>query len=119
MKVSDQKPGLNPVTAQKPAISQAEVKSSDEALTLDKVSVDRVSVDRVSIDRVSVEPLSPAPDTAALEAARASASSARAARVQEVIKAVQSGQYYPSPKQIANQLITEAEVDARLRALIS
>ncbi len=114
MKVSDQKPGLNPVTAQKPAISQAEVKSSDEAVTLDKVSVDRVS-----IDRVSVEPLSPAPDTAALEAARASASSARAARVQEVIQAVQSGQYYPSPKQIANQLVTDAEVDARLRALIS
>jgi anti-sigma28 factor (negative regulator of flagellin synthesis) len=104
MKVSDQKSGLNPVTAQKPANSQAEVKSSDEASTVDKVSV---------------EPPSPAPDTSALEAARTSASSARSARVQEVIRAVQSGQYYPSPKQIANQLITEAEVDARLRALIS
>ncbi len=43
---------------------------------------------------------------------------ARAARVEEVVAAVRSGQYYPSPQQIAQKLVTEAEVAAQLRALL-
>lgn len=53
---------------------------------------------------------------AAIDALRA-VSTNRAMRVQEIINAVKSGQYFPSPQQIAQQLISEAEVEARLRAM--
>lgn len=43
---------------------------------------------------------------------------ARAARVDEVVNAVRSGQYYPSPQQIAQKLVTEAEVAAQMRDLL-
>lgn len=42
----------------------------------------------------------------------------RAARVQEVVNAVRSGQYYPSPQQIAQEMVTEAETAAELRTLL-
>jgi anti-sigma28 factor (negative regulator of flagellin synthesis) len=61
----------------------------------------------------------PSKDQAALEAVKSAAASGRAARVQEVINAVKSGQYYPSPQQIAQQLVGEAEVEARLRAMLT
>lgn len=67
-------------------------------------------------DKVSVT--TPA-EQAAVDGAKAAVASGRAARVQEIINAVKSGQYYPSPQQIANQLVSEAEVEARLRALMS
>jgi anti-sigma28 factor (negative regulator of flagellin synthesis) len=66
-------------------------------------------------DRVSIT--SPQ-QTAALDAVRSTVASGRVARVQEVINAVKSGQYYPSPQQIAQQLVSEAEVEARLRAML-
>ncbi len=56
---------------------------------------------------------------AAITAARSSLSSSRAARVQEVINAVRSGQYYPSPQQIAQKLVSEAEVEAHVRTLLA
>lgn len=56
---------------------------------------------------------------AALAAVQAMVSSSRAQRIQEVINAVKSGQYYPSPQQIAQQLVSDAEVQARLQALLA
>jgi len=66
-------------------------------------------------DKVTVSTV----DTASLEAARASVSDSRSSRVQEIVNAVRSGQYYPSPQQIAQKLVSEAEVEARLRALLA
>jgi len=56
---------------------------------------------------------------AAVAAVRAMVSSSRAQRIQEVINAVKSGQYYPSPQQIAQQLVGDAEVEARLQAMLA
>ncbi len=67
-------------------------------------------------DKVSV---STPREEAALDAARSSVASSRSARVQEIISAVRSGQYYPSPQQIAQRLVSEAEVEARIRALMA
>jgi anti-sigma28 factor (negative regulator of flagellin synthesis) len=67
-------------------------------------------------DKVSVS--SPR-EEAALDAARSAVASSRSARVQEIISAVRSGQYYPSPQQIAQKLVSEAEVEARIRALMA
>ena len=66
-------------------------------------------------DRVSI---STPQESAAMEAVRATVASGRAQRVQEIINAVKSGQYYPSPQQIAQQLVSQAEIEARLRALL-
>lgn len=66
-------------------------------------------------DKVSVSTI----DSAAVDAARAAVSDSRSSRVQEIINAVRSGQYYPSPQQIAQKLVSEAEVEARLRALLA
>lgn len=42
----------------------------------------------------------------------------RTQRVQDIVSAVRSGQYYPSPQQIAQKMVTEAEVAAELRAML-
>ena len=55
---------------------------------------------------------------AAINTARSIVDSNRASRVEEVVSAVRSGQYYPSPQQIAQKLVNEAEVEAHLRALM-
>lgn len=69
-------------------------------------------------DKVSVEASSKL-DSGAVEAARAAVAASRNDRVQEIVAAVRSGQYYPSPQQIAQKLVSEAEVEARLRALLA
>ncbi|MDP1830384.1 MAG: flagellar biosynthesis anti-sigma factor FlgM [Archangium sp.] len=56
---------------------------------------------------------------AAIQRARATTDASRAQRVEEVVNAVRSGQYYPSPQQIAQKLVSEAEVEAHLRVLLS
>ena len=55
---------------------------------------------------------------AAINLARATVDASRASRVEEVVSAVRSGQYYPSPQQIAQKLVNEAEVEAHLRTLM-
>lgn len=67
-------------------------------------------------DKVSV---SSSLDTGAVDAARAAVAASRNDRVQEIVAAVRSGQYYPSPQQIAQKLVSEAEVEARLRAMLA
>ena len=65
-------------------------------------------------DRVSVNTA----ELAALDAAHATSDAARDAKVQQVIAAVKSGQYYPSPRQIAQQIVSEAEIEAKLRSML-
>jgi anti-sigma28 factor (negative regulator of flagellin synthesis) len=96
MKVNDQKAGqLVPLAAQK-------VGGGDKAVAAgpkEKVSVSKAE----AVD---------------VPQARAMAATARTQRVQEIISAVKRGQYYPSPQQIANQLVAEAEIEARLRSIL-
>lgn len=67
-------------------------------------------------DKVSV---STPQQEAAVQAAVASVAASRSARVQEIVSAIRSGQYYPSPQQIAQKLVSEAEIDARIRAMMN
>ena len=66
-------------------------------------------------DRVSTE------DTARLTAAMATASegagTARAAKLADIEQAVRQGTYRPDPQQIAEQILDDAELAARLQAL--
>ena len=97
MKVNDQKAGqIVPLAAQRAAPAEKAEASSGPK---EKVSVTKAET---HID---------------LPAAQAIGSASRAQRVQQVINAVKNGQYYPSPHQIATQLVSEAEIEARLRAL--
>ncbi|MCU0700539.1 MAG: flagellar biosynthesis anti-sigma factor FlgM [Myxococcaceae bacterium] len=100
MKVNDQKAGqIVPLAAQRAA------SSSEKAPTSATEPTEKVSVSSSS-------------DAVALRAAEGAAAASRAQRVQEIISAVKNGQYYPSPQQIANQLVSEAEIEAKLRALL-
>ncbi|MDP1921590.1 MAG: hypothetical protein Q8L14_35445 [Myxococcales bacterium] len=98
MKVIDQKAGqIVPLAAQRAAAPAQKAEASEGPK--EKVSVSK------------------APDID-LSAAQSAATAGRAQRVQDVIAAVKSGQYYPSPQQIANQLVSQAELEAKLRALL-
>lgn len=97
MKVNDQKAGqIVPLAAQRAAAADR----AEPGGPKEKVSV---STPAVTVD---------------LQQAQGVAAAARQQRVQEIISAVKSGQYYPSPQQIANQLVSQAEIEARLRALL-
>lgn len=54
-----------------------------------------------------------------VEAARAAAGSQRASRLQEIKAQIQSGSYQPSAGEIANRILASAELDARLRVLLT
>ena len=56
---------------------------------------------------------------ATIQGARATVDATRQVRIQEIVSAVRSGQYYPSPQQIAQKLVNEAEVEARVRAMLA
>ncbi len=66
-------------------------------------------------DRVSV---STPQGEAAIRVAMTAMDSSRATRVAEVVNAVRSGQYYPSPTTMAQKLVSEAEVESQLRAIL-
>jgi anti-sigma28 factor (negative regulator of flagellin synthesis) len=67
-------------------------------------------------DRVS---LSTPQGEAAIRLARSAVGARHAARVEEVVSAVRSGQYFPSAQQIAQKLVSEAEVETQLRAMMA
>jgi len=97
MKVSDQKTGqIVPLAAQRTASPPEKAVAAGPA---EKVSVTKSA----EVD---------------LTAAQSVAATGRTQRLQEVINAVKSGQYYPSPQQIANQLVSQAEIEAKLRSLL-
>jgi anti-sigma28 factor (negative regulator of flagellin synthesis) len=54
----------------------------------------------------------------AVTSARASATSARPARLKELEAKVRAGDYHPDPSRVADEILSDAEVDARLRALL-
>jgi anti-sigma28 factor (negative regulator of flagellin synthesis) len=97
MKVNDQKAGqIVPLAAQRTVSTNEKAPATEPK---EKVS------------------FSSASEALVLRAAEGAAAG-RAQRVQEIISAVKNGQYYPSPQQIANQLVSEAEINAKLRALL-
>ncbi|MBI5494557.1 MAG: hypothetical protein HY904_05975 [Deltaproteobacteria bacterium] len=54
-----------------------------------------------------------------VDAARRLAGQQRATRLKEIEAAVRSGNYVPNAAQIASQILASAELDARLRVLLS
>jgi anti-sigma28 factor (negative regulator of flagellin synthesis) len=66
-------------------------------------------------DKVSLRTLA---DDRAIATAQAAATTGRFAKVQEVINAVKSGQYFPSPQQIAQQMVSESEATNQIRSLM-
>lgn len=67
-------------------------------------------------DRVSTEQTQKV--TAAISAASHGASAGRATRLRNIEAAVQSGAYKPDPQRIAQQILDEAELSARMQALL-
>jgi flagellar biosynthesis anti-sigma factor FlgM len=68
-------------------------------------------------DKVTVEE---APRAAELvSAARHHASATRASRLKELEAVVRSGRYQPDAQRIADQILSAAEIDARLRAMLA
>ena len=67
-------------------------------------------------DRVSTDDT--AKVSAAISQASASAGSAHAAKLQSLEAAVRQGTYRPDPQRIATQILDDAELAARLQALL-
>ena len=53
-----------------------------------------------------------------LEAVKSNLPADRAARVRDIAQAVKKGQYQPDPQQIAEKIVDQAELEARLRAML-
>ena len=68
-------------------------------------------------DRVTVEGARPA--EIAVSAARRSAGAERSARLERLEAQVRSGSYAPDPSRVAEQLLSDAEVDARMQVMLT
>jgi negative regulator of flagellin synthesis FlgM len=97
MKVSD----INPVVTPERVAAQ---QSSSAPLP---GTQDRVSIGATRVAEASVP------------SARRSAGSDRAGRLQQLEASVRSGSYAPDPSRVAEQILSDAEVDARIQAMIS
>jgi anti-sigma28 factor (negative regulator of flagellin synthesis) len=53
-----------------------------------------------------------------IETARMSAGGARSARLRDIESAVRAGTYRPNPSRVAEEILSAAETDARLRAML-
>jgi negative regulator of flagellin synthesis FlgM len=71
------------------------------------------SVPRAKADKVSDPQLA-----ALVDSARVSGSVGRAAKLQQLEAAIKDGSYRANPQQIAEQLLSAAEVDAKLQAML-
>ena len=67
-------------------------------------------------DRVSVEAVREVETAVAV--ARRSAGGARAARLERLETAVRSGTFRPDPSRVAEQILADAEIDAKLQAIL-
>lgn len=74
------------------------------------------SVAKTRPDRVNLEEAREAERIIA--SARLSTGVARAARLKELESAIRSGNYQPDASRLAEQLLSQAEVDARIRAIL-
>jgi negative regulator of flagellin synthesis FlgM len=68
-------------------------------------------------DRVSVDATRGA--EASVSAARRSATTDRGGRLQRLEASVRSGTYAPDPSRVAEQILSDAEVDAKIQSIIS
>ena len=68
-------------------------------------------------DRVTV--VGARPPEVSVAAARRSSGAERSARLDRLESQVRSGSYAPDPTRVAEQLLSDAEVDARLQALLT
>jgi len=85
----------------------AESQGAEEA---DAIASSRPT-DRISTtERVQVQ--------AAIDRARAAASDARAARLADIEAAVRKGEYRPDPARIAQRILDEAELLARIHVML-
>ena len=100
MKVSES----TPVAA--PARAPAQAPTSPAGSAAAQGALDRVSVDATKGAESSIS------------SARRSSATDRAARLQKLEASVRSGTYSPDPGRVAEQILSDAEVDARLQAII-
>jgi anti-sigma28 factor (negative regulator of flagellin synthesis) len=75
------------------------------------------SVDNKQTDRVTMDDGAQA--AALVRAAAAGAGVSRSARLSQLEAGIRNGSYRPSASQIAEQLLSSAEVDARLQVMLS
>jgi len=54
----------------------------------------------------------------AMATSKASMAGGRAARLQDLEAQVRAGTYHPDPSRVADEILQDAEIDARLQALI-
>jgi hypothetical protein len=54
----------------------------------------------------------------AMATSKASLAGGRAARLQDLEAQVRAGTYHPDPSRVADEILQDAEIDARLQALI-
>ena len=111
MKVSDSVPVAGPVAPQAPSSvatsAQAPAPASSSVSAAAQGVRDRVSVDSTKGAETSIS------------AARRSSATDRTGRMQKLEASVRSGTYSPDPGRVAEQILTDAEVDARLHAIMS
>jgi hypothetical protein len=88
------------------------IREIDKAPALAGRSVDRHAEDRVSMDEA-------ARATTLVRAAAANAGANRSARLAQLEASVRTGRYRPTADHIAEQLLSTAEVDARLQTLLN
>ena len=50
--------------------------------------------------------------------ARASVAAARPGRLKDIEALVRAGQYHPDPSRVADEILNEAEIEARLQSLL-
>jgi anti-sigma28 factor (negative regulator of flagellin synthesis) len=55
---------------------------------------------------------------AAIDSAKRTAGNQRSARLHQLEQAVRSGGYHPTASQVAEEILSAAEIDARLRAVL-
>jgi anti-sigma28 factor (negative regulator of flagellin synthesis) len=70
-----------------------------------------------ALDKVTVENVRPAAEL--VTAARQHATATRSARLHELEGALRAGRYQPDAQRLADQILSAAEIDARLRAMLT
>jgi anti-sigma28 factor (negative regulator of flagellin synthesis) len=110
MKITDIKAVLGPdrIKPQEPAAPPA---SSSGTVPTGSEPRDRVTV--------GASTARPADSAVAVAAARRGAGAERSARLDRLGAQVRSGSYAPDPSRVAEQILSDAEIDARLQAMVS
>ena len=55
---------------------------------------------------------------AAVSTSRASVAAARPGRLKDIEALVRAGQYHPDPSRVADEILNDAEIEARLQSLL-